>query len=150
MTLLQIVREHCANWRSDGKGCLGAILDDDLQVRHCWRRPTCALSVVGERCRYFEECVLPMGRSIENPVYQQAFEEAVRLYRVRAKLAYADERPCPVCGRAMEPRRRFCHACARARHRANQRGWVAARRAAMKAAAVRMVAGAPAVGAVVG
>jgi hypothetical protein len=144
MTLLQIAREQCANWRSDGKGCLGAIIDDDLQIRRCCPRPTCLMSVAGQRCRYFEDCVMPMERSIENPVYRQAFEEAVRLYRVAAKLPYADERPCPVCGRPMEPRRRFCHACARARHRANQRAWVAGRREAMKEAERPAVAAVPA------
>jgi hypothetical protein len=128
MTLLQIARAHCANWRKDGKGCLGAIIDDDLQIRRCCPKPDCTLGVVGQRCRYFEECVMPMAGSINNPAYRQAFEEVVRLYRVAARLPYADERPCPVCRRPMEPRRRFCHACAQARHRANQRAWAARRR----------------------
>ena len=107
MTLLQIAREHCANWRSDGKGCLGAIIDDDLQIRRCCPRPTCLMAVAGQRCRYFEECVMPMVGSINNPAYRQTFEEAVRLYRVAAKLPYADERPCPVCRRPIEPHPRM-------------------------------------------
>src|SRR5262245_55429939 len=121
MTLMEIAREHCANWRRDGKGRLGAVIDDDLQIRRCHPKPACTLGVVGQRCLYFEECVMPMVRGIEKPVYRQAFEEAVRMYLVAARLPYADERPCPVCGRPMEPRRRFCNVCATARHRANQR-----------------------------
>ncbi len=140
MTPLQIAREHCANWRKDGKGCLGAIIDDDLQIRRCYPRPTCLLAVAGQRCHYFEECVMPMGRSIENPVCRQSFEEAVRGYQLTVKLPYARERPCPVCRRPMKPRRRFCHACAKERHRANQRAWVAARRATATLAAVLPVA----------
>ena|SRR6516225_3024044 len=129
MRLIEIARDHCANWRRDGKGCLGAIIDDDLQIRRCVPRPACRLGQVGCRCEYFEECVMPLGRSMADPAYRQQFEEAVRLYKVAAGLPYSDERDCPVCGQPMEPRRRFCYACAKARHRANQREWVAARRA---------------------
>ena len=129
MRLVELARDHCANWRKDGKGCLGAIIDDDLQIRRCTPRLVCLLTSPGQRCQYFEECVMPMARSIEDPVYRQQFEDAVRLYKAAAALAYADERACPVCGKPMEPRRRFCHVCAKARHRANQRAWVAERRA---------------------
>jgi hypothetical protein len=75
---------------------------------------------------------MPMARSIDGPVDRQQFEEAIRDYRVVAKLPYADERPCPVCGKPMEPRQRYCHACAKARHRANQRAWAASRREARR------------------
>jgi hypothetical protein len=34
MTPLQLAHDHCANWNSDGS-CLGAIIDDDLQIRRC-------------------------------------------------------------------------------------------------------------------
>ena len=93
---------------------------------------------------------MPMARCIDNPVNRQQFEDAVRQYCVAAKLPYADERPCPVCGRAMEPRRRFCHACARAKHRANQRAWVASRRAAKKGPVAPGVADAAAASTMVG
>jgi hypothetical protein len=117
MTLLQIAREHCANWRKDGRGCLGAIIDDDLQIRRCIPKSECVVGVRGRRCQYFEECVAPMAPSLADGNYRQSFEEVVRQYRVDCGLPYADERPCPVCGRAMEPRRRFCHICAAARRR---------------------------------
>ena len=148
--MLQIAKAHCANWRRDGVGCLGAIIDDDLQIHGCCPKAGCSVGVLGQRCRYFEECVMPMARCIDNPVNRQQFEDAVRQYCVAAKLPYADERPCPVCGRAMEPRRRFCHACARAKHRANQRAWVASRRAAKKGPVAPGVADAAAASTMVG
>ena len=121
MTALQIAYAECANWRKDGKGCLGAMIDDDLQIRRCVPRPKCVLGTPGERCLYFEECVAPMAASIENPSRRLAFEAAVRDYRLAAKLPCADERPCPMCGQPMEPRQRFCEVCAAARRKASNR-----------------------------
>lgn len=71
MTPLQIAKDHCANWRNDGKGCLGAIIDDDLQIRRCRPKPKCVLGTPGERCAYFEECVAPMGPSIDSEDYRR-------------------------------------------------------------------------------
>ena len=53
-----------------------------------------------------------MAPSIDNPKVRLEFEAAVRDYRLAAKLPCADDRPCPMCGRAMEPRQRFCEVCA--------------------------------------
>ena len=128
MTALQIAYAECANWRQDGKGCLGAMIDDDLQIRRCCPRTRCVLGEPGKRCLYFEECVAPMAPSIENPRVRAEFEAAVRDYRRAAELPCADDRPCPVCGKAMEPRRRFCDVCAANRNRSNQRAWVQQRR----------------------
>ena len=121
MTALQIAYAECANWRKDGKGCLGAIIDDDLQIRRCKPRERCLLSTPGERCQYFEECVAPMGPSIYDETRRVAFMAAVRDYRLAAKLPCAEERPCPMCGRPMEPRQRFCEICAAARRKASNR-----------------------------
>jgi hypothetical protein len=121
MTALQIAYAECANWRKDGKGCLGAIIDDDLQVRRCDPKPKCVLETPGERCQYFEECVAPMGPGIYNEAYRVAFMAAVRDYRLAAKLPCAEERPRPMCGKAMEPRQRFCFACAAERRRESWR-----------------------------
>jgi hypothetical protein len=98
MTALQIAYARCANWRKDGKGCLGAIIDDDLQIRCCYPRAKCVLSEPGKRCPYFEECVAPMAPSIDNPRVRAEFEAAVRDYRLAAELPCAEERPCPMCG----------------------------------------------------
>jgi SAM-dependent methyltransferase len=82
MTALQIAYAHCSNWRKDDKGCLGAIIDDDLQVRRCYPRAKCVLREPGKRCPYFEECVAPMASSIENARVRAEFEAAVRDYNV--------------------------------------------------------------------
>jgi hypothetical protein len=132
VTPLQLAQAHCASWRKDGKGCLGAIIDDDLQIRRCHPRPQCVLASPGQRCLYLEECVLPMARSIDNPVQRQQFEEAVRQYRLSVRLPLVQTRPCPDCGRAMQPRRRFCPICAAARRRASNREAVKRNRSAGK------------------
>ncbi len=121
MTALQIAREHCANWRGDGKRCLGAVIDDDLRIRRCTPKPKCLLGTPGERCLYFEECVAPMARSIANEEYRRRFEAVVREYRLAAKLPCAEERACPICGKPMEPRKQFCFACAAQRRRESTR-----------------------------
>lgn len=120
MTALQIASEHCANWRRDEKGCLGAVIDDDLQIRRCTPRPKCLLGTPGVRCLYFEECVAAMARSIRNDLVRREFEKVVWRYRVFAKLA-PQLRPCPGCGWLIEPRMRFCVACATKRRRETSR-----------------------------
>jgi hypothetical protein len=132
MTPQQLARDHCANWRNDGKGCLGAIIDDDLQIRRCCPKPRCLLTSPVQRCLYFEECVMPLARSIENPLQRQLFEEAVRQYRLAANLPRAQTRLCPACRRSMEPRRRFCPVCAAARRKASNRHSVKKHRLACK------------------
>ena len=121
MTLIQLIRKHCTNWQADGQGCRGVILEDDLQVRRCYSKAQCVLTVPGQRCRHFEECVLPMARSLPNPVYRQKFEDTVRSYRIVAKLVTGDLRSCPECGRTMERRRRFCPPGAAAHRKASTR-----------------------------
>jgi hypothetical protein len=121
MTALQIAYTECANWRKDGKGCLGAIIDDDLQIRRCCPKPKCVLGTPGDRCRYFEECVAPMAPGIDNPKVRLEFDTAVRDYRLAAKLPCSDDRPCPICGQPMEPRQRYCEVCAGARRKVSIR-----------------------------
>ena len=121
MTALQIAKEHCANWLGEGQGCLGAMIDDDLQIRRCCPKPQCGLATPGERCRYFEECVAPMSPGIANEDYRGRFEAAVRDYRRATNQPCADERPCPNCGRPMEPRERFCSLCSAAKRKESGR-----------------------------
>ena len=123
VTALRMVQAECANWRADGKGCLGAIIDDDLRIRRCRPKRACLLTTGGARCAYFEECVAPMASRVADAAARRAFEAAVREYRLAAGLLAAVHRPCPQCGRPMGARRRFCDVCAPARHRANQRAW---------------------------
>ncbi len=84
-------------------------------------KPKCVLGTPGERCLYFEECVAPMWPSIYNEAYRVAFMAAMRDYRLAARLPCAEERPCPTCGRPMEPKQRFCEVCAAERRRNSTR-----------------------------
>lgn len=128
MTALQIARDHCANWLGDGKGCLGAMIDDDLQIRRCCPKPKCVVGRPGQRCLYFEECVAPMMRSIENARLREDFTAAVREYRRAANLPAREERCCRICNRPLQARQRFCRLCAAARHRLNRREWAREKR----------------------
>ena len=62
MTPLQLARQCCANWEPDG-GCLGVRFGDDGRIVSCSPQPKCWLAE-GKPCRYFEECVLPVDRSL--------------------------------------------------------------------------------------
>ena len=61
----QLIADECACWR--GGGCLGAAVDR----RFCVPLPKC-LVLLGERCWYFEECVLPI--SLKNLKYHGAWD----------------------------------------------------------------------------
>ena len=94
----------------------------------CRPKPKCVVAIPGQRCEYFEECVLPMALGILNPAHRQQFEEAARLYRLAANLGTALRRPCPRCGQPLEPGHRFCPKCAAARRRTSTRAAMAKRR----------------------
>jgi hypothetical protein len=79
MTAFQIAKDHCANWQADGT-CLGAEIDDDLQIRRCHPKPRCLLAESRKRCLYFEQCVAPMAPGIDNEAHRAQFEAAVRDY----------------------------------------------------------------------
>jgi hypothetical protein len=120
MTPLQLAHTHRANWNADGS-CLGAIIDDDLQIRRCRPRPRCIVGTPGQRCSYFEECILPMERSLHDSGQRQQFNDAARQYRLAANVSSQEKRACPDCGRPMEPRQRFCPICADSRRRETNR-----------------------------
>ena len=137
MTLLQIAQNHCANWQTDGS-CLGAVIDDDLQIRRCVPKPKCVLATLGSRCLYFEECVAPNVRHFDGR-YREQFEETLRAYRLAANLPSACSRLCPECRRPIEPRRRFCAVCAAARRRATYRLATAKRREGIHMSTVKVI-----------
>ena len=61
----QLIAKECACWR--GGGCLGVGMDHsfDLPLPKC-------LVLLGERCMYFEECLLPLSLKERN--YHGAWE----------------------------------------------------------------------------
>ena len=80
MTPLQFAREECANHQPDGS-CLGAWINEDLSITRGDPKPRCLLAE-GKRCRYFEECVAPMARMVNDPRRATALRDAVTQYYV--------------------------------------------------------------------
>lgn len=120
MTPLQIAKANCANYTETG-ACLGAIIEDDLRILKCNPKPKCTVGISGVRCVYFEDCVLPFSKWIENPNQRQAWLEAARDYRLSANVPSVEKRRCPICKRIMESRRRFCHICAKVKRTQQRR-----------------------------
>lgn len=118
MKAIQLARDHCANMNQDGS-CLGAVIDDDLQIKACRPKPECVLVVPGVRCEYFEQCVIPMNSSdwagLQTPQQHIEFGKAVDEYRRAANVPSLKKRLCE-CGTELEPRKRYCYKCAK-KHR---------------------------------
>lgn len=119
MTLLQIAIEHCANWEDADGHCARIIIrDDGSLVKHSCLPPICVFKTGGGRCRYFEECILPMEKRKEWPgpsgkaaSYAAEFAEACRQYRLGNNISKGSSRLCPGCRRPLEPRARLCPVC---------------------------------------
>lgn len=125
MTPLQFAKEQCANYQGDG-GCAGIGINDDGSTFMFGRKPACVLSLK-QRCKYFEECVLPMHIEPCNAVNiarAKEKEEAVRLYSHDApRIARASGRLCPQCRkREVEPPKRLCYSCAESNQKKANRG----------------------------
>lgn len=121
MTPLQFATAECANHASDGS-CKGIGIRNDGSLYSFGKKPACLLTQHKGRCRYFEECVLPMGYDTTTAkaiALANEHREAVRLYAVNApRLARESGRICPDClQRELEPGHRFCYACAAKRRK---------------------------------
>ncbi len=121
MTPLQLAREHCANYQSDGT-CMSLTFDD--KGTHKSFRPRggrCLLSSPVERCLYFEECVMPMNVDAKNPDVAERrrheFQMGILAYKKSTgqavtKAAKAGDRLCPTCrDRPLEPGKKLCYVC---------------------------------------
>jgi hypothetical protein len=112
MTPQMLARAECANWM-DG-ACAGIKMHHDR-----------CLVAAGEKCRYFEECVLPLDGHIKDDRYRQQIKEARMTYMSRAE---ARGRPCPMCGTPMRPHQRYCDECSKKRRLAAAREGMRKRR----------------------
>ena len=119
MTPLQLAAEECANYQLDG-ACLGVMIGDDLSLSGFGPGPRC-LVAGGGCCLYFEECVVPMAAMATEPRRAAGLQEAVTEYRRVTGQKAPSTRPCPDCGGACLPRKRYCPACALKRRRATFR-----------------------------
>lgn len=120
----QQAKPHCANWCRGGT-CVG--VGFDIYTRRYYRLTKeggpCLLAL-GQRCPYFEKCVLPMENRREKdwPTVAQgmALREAARSYHLTFQETATqpeEQRLCPDCGKhRIGPRKRCCPEC-RARRR---------------------------------
>lgn len=124
MTPLQFAKEQCANYQNDGT-CAGIGIKDDGTIFMQGRKPSCVLGLK-QRCRYFEELVLPMDIepcNATNVARAKEKQEAVRLYSADApRIARASGRLCPQCRkREVEPPKRLCYSCAELNQKTSNR-----------------------------
>lgn len=144
MTPHQLANQQCAAMATDGS-CLGVGIDDRLRSVRLW--PAQACFVHQKRCTYFETCVAPSVRTMDEGKARDSWLQAIDLYlrrlpdleRGTAKVAIfgkaADEkrgdltasRLCE-CGKPMEARHRYCAECSRRRRREANRAAQAAKR----------------------
>lgn len=125
MTPLQFAKAECANYEADG-ACAGLGIRDDGSPYSFGRKPKCVLSL-GQPCRYFEECILPMHTDTskqEGMNLAKSREEATQIYRkgVQGGILKPKARLCPRCKyRELVPRHRVCYVCAdKAKKEANR------------------------------
>lgn len=118
MTPLQFVKSECANYQADGS-CLGTTFDEQLQPTGCRPKPRCLIAE-GQRCPYFEECVLPMAEIVTDTKRAADLHEAVLEYRRMTQTA-EQTKPCRLCQKPRLPGKSFCPACALRQRKASNR-----------------------------
>lgn len=134
MKPLQLAKNYCANFQHDGS-CLGAIIDDDLSMRHALPLPRCILGDPIRKCSYFEQCVAPMEQTFKAifagprsewpkddrdraafPGLVSRVSEAMHEYRIKTGSVFSAKRICPECReRTVEPNKQFCVTCREAK-----------------------------------
>lgn len=131
MTPLQFAQAECSNWRPPD-GCTGAGFKIiGLTVHHTRLfapRPDCILAHPGQRCQFFEECLMQMHVDPKRAHYKSEVAEAVHTYRMSTGAMTAAKRSCPKCGAALQPRHRLCTDCAAKRRRETARASMAHKR----------------------
>lgn len=108
MTPLQLARSYCAN--HDYGRCLGIGIHDDGRLFGFGSKPKCSITV--SRCAYFEECVVPMDRSLIGLPQAQPILQAIDTYRKQFGSAKSESDLCANCHRPRAKGRRLCAYCA--------------------------------------
>lgn len=108
MTPFQFAKEQCSNYQADGS-CLGVGIRDNGRLYSFGKKAKCLLAD-GQRCQFFEDCVLPMG--FEDPIKRQQASEMKADYLHSIGVTHKG-RVCPQCNmRILAPRARLCGQCA--------------------------------------
>ena len=133
-TPLQFAKEQCANYADDGS-CKGIGIRDDGSPFIFGKKPACVLAN-RTPCRYFEECVLPMGIELcnaRNVQREKERQEAKDLYaRFAPQFSKQKRKTCKACNkREVEPRHQLCPICAKERKNQRARAAMAKRRSSV-------------------
>ncbi len=75
----QLAKEECANY--DGGGCRNIIILDDL-TNHVGPRLERCLLLDGQKCHYFEECILPMKDFTKDARKEKMMKDAAAAYKM--------------------------------------------------------------------
>lgn len=100
----QIAATECANWWKSG-ACLGPQQEHDV-----------CLVVAGERCGYFEQCVLPIEHMTTDDRKRMAIAKAAAEYKATTE---GPPRLCR-CGKEREKGKKYCPDC---RQNARKKTW---------------------------
>ena len=117
MTARQLAQAECANW-VDG-ACSGASAGDDgsqILMSHAGQR---CLVARGERCRYFEQCLLPLRCSTTDPRRKRELDQAALQYDAIVNSPSGGK--CGICGQPRLAGRSYCPTCARSRRKETAR-----------------------------
>jgi len=127
----ELLKEGCANYQNHRcRGC-------DIWGRFCRPMASCLVKD-GLRCKYFEMCVLPLGKhcnkyaGAEREYFHTRTFPLVGLLpaeirehpffqRPAAPAGKQSERECPDCGGPLPKRHRYCPECAERRRRQSYR-----------------------------
>jgi hypothetical protein len=134
MSPLQAAKEHCANY--DNGACQGIYYNHALSIDRSRYHPLprCVLSEPGQRCPYFEECILPLEIPRETRASTKranALASAIRQYRRTTAIESGRtiKRMCLECHRhELEPGKRLCAICAKESVRESKRRYQQNRR----------------------
>jgi len=127
MNITAMARQECAN-HIDHE-CAGVdIKTDGSQVRFKPEGEPC--TVHKERCRYFEEAVLPLADMATDPRTAKAFQDARFKYKMKYPEYHGSTRICEECNRnPVIGRSKYCSECKVKRRRKQTRESVARHRA---------------------
>ena len=102
------------------------MIADDLRLCRFRKEDdtTCFLAMDPiQRCRYYEECIIPMDRSALKPNPRRQWDEGIHAYKL-ATGCLKPKRLCPQCRKhGLEPGKRLCLSCATDQGKAAKRKW---------------------------
>ena len=113
--IASLAKHHCANWNHGI--CVGTQCQPNGSHSRFLPESTNCLLLLGKRCAYFEQSVLPMAElswEWKSSVAENTFKERADTYRrLHSGITglHRNQRKCPDCREPIGPRKRFCEKC---------------------------------------